>query len=270
MQLHFLFYFLVFVFGLAVGSFLNCVIYRLETDRSFLKGRSFCPYCKHTLGWQDLIPVFSFLFLKGKCRYCSKKISWQYPLVELATALLFVLVVNNQLLVINFQTLLSTFYFLLSIFFLIIIFVYDLKYYIIPDKVIFPAILAVIIWLGLDSIFFNPFPQSYLLNSISSALGAGAFFLALVLLSKETWMGWGDVKLVFFMGLFLGFPKILVALFSAFLIGAIIGIGLIVAAKKTLKSEIPFGPFLVTGTFLAMFWGEEIIKWYFNLCGLMD
>ena len=86
------FYLLIFIFGLLVGSFLNCLIYRLETGGSFLKGRSFCPRCKHILNWQDLIPIFSFLILKRKCRYCGKKISWQYPLVELVTAILFVLI----------------------------------------------------------------------------------------------------------------------------------------------------------------------------------
>ena len=89
-----LIYFFIFLFGLAVGSFLNCVIYRLERGESFFSGRSYCPHCQHVLNWQDLIPVFSFLILKGKCRYCSQKFSWQYPLVELATALLFISLLN--------------------------------------------------------------------------------------------------------------------------------------------------------------------------------
>ncbi len=90
------------------------------------------------------------------------------------------------------------------------------------------------------------------------------FFLAIVLVSRGKWMGLGDVKLAFLMGLFLGFPNILIALFFAFLIGAIIGVGLILAKRKTLKSEVPFGPFLVTGTFIALFWGPTIIDWYLN------
>ncbi len=98
----------VFIFGLIVGSFLNCIIYRLQTDESFLKGRSFCPNCKHTLSWQDLIPIFSFIILKGKCRYCQNKISLQYPLVELATGILFILVLNY-----TFSNLLFTIYYLL-------------------------------------------------------------------------------------------------------------------------------------------------------------
>jgi len=246
------FYVVIFIFGLIVGSFLNCVIYRLEEGKSFLKGRSFCPHCKHKLIWQDLIPIFSFLILRGKCRYCQKKISWQYPTIEIATGLLF----------------LSIFIFHFSIFnliiacFLIIIFVYDLKHYIIPDKVIYPAIIIALIF-NFQFLIVNEFPIFKF--SILSALGAAAFFLLIVLISRGKWMGVGDIKLAFLMGLILGFPNILVALFLAFFIGAIIGIGLLIIGKKTLKSEVPFGPFLVVGTFLAMFFGENLINWYFSL-----
>lgn len=243
-------YSIIFLFGLIVGSFLNCIIYRLEVGKSFLGGHSFCPYCKHELVWHDLIPVFSFLILKGKCRYCQKPISIQYPLIELTTAILFILVFNSQ-------NLLNTGYLLLTTSFLIIIFVYDLKHYIIPDKVIFPAILT--------SFLFLFTTNSLLLNTILSAFGASFFFLLIYLISQGQWMGFGDVKLSFLMGLHLGFPNILVALFSAFFTGAIIGLILIAQSKKTLKSMVPFGPFLVFGTFLAMFYGELIINWYCNL-----
>ena len=134
--------------------------------------------------------------------------------------------------------------------FLIIIFVYDLKHYIIPDKVIFPAI-------GI-ALIFNYY-------SILSALAAAVFFLTIVLISRGKWMGIGDIKLAFLMGLFLGWPNIVVALFSAIFLGAIMGIGLIMSGRKTLKSEVPFGPFLVFGTFLALFWGESLINFYFSL-----
>jgi prepilin signal peptidase PulO-like enzyme (type II secretory pathway) len=246
-----LFNLFIFIFGLIVGSFLNCVIYRLEIGKSFLEGHSFCPYCKHELIWHDLIPVFSFLMLKGKCRYCQKPISIQYPLVELTTALLFLLIINHYYLP-------FTIYHLLITCFLIVIFVYDLKHYIIPDKVIFPAIATAFI--------YNLFNIKYLiLNTFPAALGASGFFLAIYLASKGKWMGFGDVKLSFLMGLHLGFPNILVALFLAFFTGAIIGLILIAQSKKTLKSMVPFGPFLVFGTFLAMFYGEPIINWYSNL-----
>ena len=244
-----LIFILIFLTGLTVGSFLNCVIYRLRTSESFLKGRSYCPHCKHILSWQDLIPVLSFLILKGKCRYCHQKISWQYPIVEIATGILFVSIFN-------FRSLLTTIYLLLTTCFLIVIFVYDLRHYIIPDKVIYPAIGMVFLYRLFEIENF------LLLNVILSALLAFIFFLAIFLLSRGRWLGFGDVKLAAFMGLFLGFPNILVALFFAYLIGAIIGIGLVFARKKTLKSEVPFGPFLVIGTFIALFWGEKIIDCY--------
>ena len=277
---------IIFLTGLTIGSFLNCVIYRMEmrdkrgiTSLSqgrpqrkafgFLRGKSFCPYCKHTLFWQDLIPVFSFLILRGKCRYCGKKISLQYPLVELATGILFVLLLNYELGIMNYEIFSLEFiaYFLFLILnssFLILIFVYDLKHFIIPDKIIYPAIAIALIYN-----FYQLLTTHYLLptvlNNLYAALGAAGFFLFIVLVSRGKWMGIGDIKLAFLMGLLLGFPYILVALFFSFLIGAIIGIGLILAKRKTMKSEVPFGPFLVTGTFTALFLGEAIINWYWNL-----
>jgi len=248
--------FFIFLFGTIVGSFLNCVIYRLETGESFLKGRSHCLYCKHVLGWQDLIPIFSFLILKGKCRYCHQKISWQYPLVELATAILFVSIFHSL-----DRGPSSIFFGWILTAFLIIIFVYDLKHYIIPDKVIYPAIATTLLFRLFEILKFRNWNS---LNPLFSAILVSAFFLVIVLISKGRWMGWGDVKLAFLMGLFLGYPKILVALFLAFSIGAIIGLILIAFGKKTLKSEIPFGPFLVSGTFLAIFLGEKIFNWYLS------
>ncbi len=263
------FYLLIFIFGLLIGSFLNCVIYRLETGGSFLKGNSFCPNCKHLLAWRDLIPILSFLILKGKCRYCGEKISWQYPLVELFTGLIFISIFNFQFSIFNEF---SIFNFLKLIYcwatsaFLIVIFVYDLRHYLIPDKIIYPAIATALIFNfhpPAGGLIFNQF--SIFNYSILSAFGAALFFLMIVLISRGKWMGVGDIKLAFLMGLLLSFPNILVALFLAFFIGAIIGVGLILAGKKTLKSEVPFGPFLVAGTFLALFWGQSILNWYLKM-----
>ena len=237
-------YIFIFNFGLIIGSFLNCVIYRLEINKTFLKGRSFCPNCKHKLNFFDLIPVFSFIFLKAKCRYCGTKISFQYPLVEIATGLIFLLIFN-----LHFSIIITLYLFVISCL-LIIIFVYDLKHYIIPDKIIYPAILIALI--------FN------FSNLLSGFLAAG-FFLLIVLISKGRWMGVGDIKLAFLMGLMLGFPKILVGLFLAFLIGSIIGMLLIFLHKKTFKSEVPFAPFLIIGLSIAYFFGEKLIVWYSNL-----
>lgn len=258
------FYLMIFLFGLAIGSFLNCVIYRLalpsfsrknlgglEAGISFFWGRSYCPNCKHSLSWQDLIPILSFVALLGKCRYCRQSIAPQYPLVELATGVLFFFVGMVAVDVIELI------YLLIVACFLIIIFVYDLKHYIIPDKVIFPIIFI--------ALFYNLiFHLSSFIPYFVAAVLAGGFFLAIVLMSGGRWMGVGDIKLAFLMGLVLGFPNILAALFLAFLLGAIIGVGLIISGKKTLKAEVPFGPFLATGTFVALFWGSQLISWYFN------
>ncbi|RLC39626.1 MAG: prepilin peptidase [Candidatus Nealsonbacteria bacterium] len=268
---------IIFVFGISVGSFLNCVIYRLEIKRSFLKGRSFCPKCHHILRWYDLIPILSFIFLKGKCRYCREKISFQYPLVEIATGILFLSIFwhlnSGRQPDLRPFFLVDLLYLLIVSCLLVIIFVYDLKHYIIPDKIIYPAIGITFVFRILDFGHWDLLRiwdlGSGILRSLQTPLiagvSAGAFFFLLWLVSGGRWMGLGDAKLAFFMGLFLGFPNIVVGIFSAFFLGAIIGLGLIAFGKKSLKSKIPFGPFLVTGTFIALFFGEKIINCYLNL-----
>lgn len=247
-------YCFVFLLGLCIGSFLNCFVYRLEHKKSIM-GRSFCPHCKHTLSWLDLFPVFSFLCLAGKCRYCKKKISWQYPLVEFITATLFVLIAA----IYGFDLLKLCFLFYIACA-LIIIFVYDLRHYIIPDRVLLPAIIISLLYR-----LAQVFNHGYILNYIFAAIFASGFFGLIYFLSKGRWMGFGDVKLAILLGLLLGWPAIVVGLFLSFLFGAVIGLTLMGLKKKGLKSEIPFGPFLITGTFVAMLWGSQIISWYFNL-----
>ena len=254
------FYICVFIFGLIVGSFLNCVIYRLQTDEKIGgMSRSHCVKCGHILRWYDLIPVLSFLILRGKCRYCGKPISIQYPLVEIATGLLFVLIFWH--LDFGFELtfgiwILDLIYLLLISCFLIVIFVYDLKHYLILDKVIYPAI-----GIALAFQIIN-FQIDNFLSAVFAAFLAAGFFAIIVFGSRGKWMGAGDIKLGFLMGLILGYPQILTGLFLSFLFGAIIGTGMIIAKKKTLKSQVPFGPFLVAGTFTAIFYGEQILNWY--------
>jgi prepilin signal peptidase PulO-like enzyme (type II secretory pathway) len=272
----FLIYLFIFILGLCVGSFLNCVIYRLETGKS-LKGRSFCPKCKKQLKWTDLIPVFSFLFLCGKCKYCKEKISLQYPIVEISTATIFLMVFNiipnlignpeyyhliPAFAVMTEWIMVMAFYFYIASV-MIVIFVYDLKHYEIPDKILIPAIIATAIY----DIFIlcQPFSLICSINYIFAALIGSGFFLSIFLISKGLWMGFGDVKFAILMGLLLGFPNILLALFLSFFFGAIIGIILMVFKKKGIKSEIPFAPFLIIGTFLTVFWGEQIMSWYLSL-----
>jgi len=272
---------IVFIFGLLIGSFLNAVIYRLHSGEGIVKARSHCVTCEHVLAWYELIPVFSFIFQRGRCRGCSQPIFWQYPLVELGTALIFVLIVSNSQFLISNEFLIPNIEFLNIIYYfaisslLIVVFVFDLKHYIIPDKVVFPAIGLVFLYRVFEFLGFGIFLDKLgeleirnleaLSNPLLSAILASAFFAAVFFVSKGKWLGFGDVKLVFFMGLLLGWPGILVALFITFILGGIIGLGLIVTGKKSMKSQVPFGPFLVAGTFSALFWGEEIMRWYLGL-----
>ena len=248
----FFYYVIFFLFGLAIGSFLNCAVCRIEKDESFLKGRSYCPHCKHTLSYKDLVPLLSFLVLLGKCRYCKKKISFQYPLVEIFTGLLFLSILFFSSNVIN------AFFFFAIFSFLIIIFIYDLKHFLIPDIALYPALILALIYQLVQV-------ESAFLSVILSAVLSCSFFLSIFLVSRGKWMGFGDVKLAFFMGLFLGYPNILVALFMAFSIGAIISLVIVFLKKKSLKSEVPFGPFLIIGTYIGLFFGETIYFWYINL-----
>jgi prepilin signal peptidase PulO-like enzyme (type II secretory pathway) len=260
-----IFYLLIFIFGLSVGSFLNCLIYRLEKEESFLRGRSYCPSCHHQLAWSDLIPLVSFLLLKRKCRYCRQKISWQYPLVELITGLFFVIILWYLSFSFNIFSgfwFFQLVYYLIIVSLLIIIFVYDLRHYVIPDKIIYIAIGTAGLWYLAAGLLLNFYNKYEILNAIYSAIGAAAFFLLIVLVSRGRWMGAGDIKLAFLLGLILGYPAILISLFLAFFFGAIIGIGLIILGKKTLKSEVPFGPFLISGFALTFFFGQTLINWY--------
>ena len=250
---------IIFIFGLIIGSFLNVVIFRLENGGKIVNDRSKCLHCGHTLEWYDLIPVLSFIFLKSKCRYCNNKISWQYPIVELATGILFILIFNIQ-----YSILFLLFWFYITSIF-IVIFIYDLKHYIIPDKVIYPAIIIATGFNLFNNIQYSIFNIQSIFNFLFPAFLASGFFYAIIIITKGKGMGGGDVKLAFLMGLLLGWPIILLSLFSSFILGSLVGIFLILIGKKKMGSAIPFGPFLIIGTFMGLFWGEKIIKWYLNL-----
>jgi len=269
-------YVIVFVFGLCMGSFLNCLVYRLEKAEGlvkggakkktgFLSGRSYCPKCKHKLGVLDLLPVVSFVMLRRKCKYCKEKISFQYPLVEILVGVLFVFILSrltDGFLMISIGLIPGLLYFVIVFSLLAVIFLYDLKHYIIPDIIIYPTIAIVLLLRIVGFIIFGF--NSPIVSVLISAIVASMFFFLIWLVSRGRWMGFGDVKLAFFMGLFLGWPNILVALFLAFLIGAFVGIISMSLGKKKLKSEVPFGPFLIMGTFIALFWGAQLVSWYLN------
>lgn len=242
---------LIFIFGLLIGSFLDCLVYRLNETRDWGKiffGRSYCPKCKKSLFWFDNIPLLSFIFLRGRCRWCHTPIPWHYPLAELATGILSLVVYYFFV-----GSTVNLIFNLIIIYALIGIFLSDFQYRTIPYQIVYPAIVLALIWQIANNQWLAFF----------SGLGAAAFFYFLVLVTRYKAMGLGDVKLAGLMGLFLGFPKIVVALYLAFLTGALVGVILVLTKRKRWKSEIPFGPFLVLATFIALFWGEKI--WYFFL-----
>ncbi|PIS42295.1 MAG: prepilin peptidase [Candidatus Kerfeldbacteria bacterium CG08_land_8_20_14_0_20_40_16] len=241
---------IIFLFGLIIGSFLNSVIFRLHQKRSFLEGRSYCPKCRHQLSVRDLIPVVSFLIQKGKCRYCQKKISWQYPLVELATALVFIA------LYLNFGLSLKFFIYSLYSFFLIVIFVYDLKYYLVLDGVAIPAIL-----LGfLGSLIIGMSLTKLLIGGI---IGLG-FFLIQFVVSKGKWIGGGDLRLGLMCGFMVGWPNISLLLFLTYLIGAMVAIALLSLKRKKWGDVLPLGIFISFATMVVLLFGDGIIHWYLD------
>ncbi|MDD5749642.1 MAG: prepilin peptidase [Patescibacteria group bacterium] len=252
----------VFIFGLFVGSFLNVVIFRLHRQESFIRGSSKCLFCGHKLYPQDLVPFFSFLYLRGRCRYCRERFSVQYPLVELATALAFVLIFVR--LFGDFSPEFLTPLVILHLFnwwalaaFLVIIFVYDLKYYLILDSVVWPAIiLALTANLVLGMLVWSLFT--------AMLVGGGFFFLQFVI-SQGRWIGGGDVRLGALMGAILGWPHILTALFIAYILGSVFSIFLLAGRKKGLKDKLPFGTFLALATFLTMLYGQILVDWYWSL-----
>ena len=257
-----LIYVFFIIFGLVVGSFLNVVILRLKKNESILKKRSYCPNCRKKLTWYELIPLVSFLIQKGKCRKCGKKISLQYPLVEFFTGLIFLLIAVYYF-GFTLYGLINFCYLLLISCFLIIIFVYDLKYYLVADKIVYSAIVITFLY---DIYLMLVSGELWILTtSIAIAFGVGGFFLLLVLVSKERWMGMGDVKIGVLMGLFFGPFQFLTAFILAFASGALVSIVLLILKKKNLKSEIPFGPFLTGATFITVLWGNYLLNWYLNI-----
>ena len=255
--------FVVFLLGLCCGSFINMLIFRTAvayklkspirrkrtpplTRGNFLGSRSVCDFCGKQLNWFDNIPVISWLWLKGKSRCCGKKLPVLYPIVEIATGLLFLL--NFQFSIFNFQ---SIFVYLILIF-LMFSAVFDFKYMILPD-------FSTVILILLSLVFIKN------INNVYCAFGASGFLYLLYLITKGRGMGLGDVKYAVFMGLFLGWPKTLIAFYIAFIIGAIVGVILMILKKKQFRSEIAFGPFLILGTILAWWWGEAIIEYIMTI-----
>lgn len=229
------------------------------------KKRSYCDYCGRQLTWYENIPVVSWILQKGKTKCCGKKLPVLYPIVEIITGLIFsiyFLITNNQipinpnnyqLPINNYQTIVQFLVGLIIIVFLVFSGVFDLKYMILPDFSTAILVISAFVWLMVGAIHELPL-------HLLSAAGSFLFLYFLYLITKKRGMGFGDVKLAIFMGLFLGYPKIIVAFYVAFIVGAVIGSFLLIFNKKmNKKTPIPFGPFLILGTLVAWWWGNQII-----------
>jgi len=262
---------LLFILGLLAGSFLSVVISRLDKKEGFLWGRSKCPQCNAKLRAKDLIPVLSYVLLRGKCRKCQKKISLFYPFIEIITGLLFAFTYIRffpYLNGINLYLFLVLYFFVISV--LLVIFVFDFVNYLIPDRILIPS-LGVAIIITVLAVILKPLGADFLIyqadwyNLIYGILIGGGFFAVLVLVSQEKWMGWGDVKLGTFLGIVLGYPLIIVSIIFSFILGTIYSLWLMATGKKTRKDVIPFGPFLSLGALLAIFLGKYVIRWYLGI-----
>lgn len=241
--------FIIFLIGLIFGSFLNVCIYRLPKKESIIFPPSSCSNCNHKLKPLDLIPVLSFLYLKGKCRYCNAKISKQYPVIELITGIVFVLI---------YQKLGLNLYFLKGITLASIVIamsVIDYKHFIIPDKLsIFTLISAII---------FNILLRDISIKSLALAFLLGGGLLFVIALIGP--MGGGDIKIMAGFSLYLGIEKTIAALLIAFILAGVIGIILIALKIKDRKDYIPFGPFLGGASAITFLYFEKILNWYISL-----
>jgi len=239
---------LAFLFGLSVGSFINVLVWRFNKKKKWFQGRSVCDHCQRKLNWWENVPLLSFLFLRGRCRTCHSPIPFEYPLMELVTGLIYLLVTWHF----SPSGLFLTVCYLITVSLLIAIFVFDLHYRIIPDWAIVSLVVICLI--------INAFNGVDLISYLISGLSFSFFFLFLYLITRKKGMGFGDVKFSFFMGFFLGWPKIVVSFYLAFLTGAIFGVILILLKKKKFGQQIAFGPFLVGATLISWFWGEKIVN----------
>jgi leader peptidase (prepilin peptidase)/N-methyltransferase len=249
------------ILGLAVGSFLNVCIDRLPQNKSSVFPPSHCEACQHKLAAEDLIPVFSYLRLRGRCRYCQTSIPRRVFLVELATAAIFALLYWDY----RLSPELGVMIFYACLF--IIVFVIDLEHGLILNKVVYPGMVV--------ALLLSLLPQSWLTREIwltqivkpgiaSAALGGAiGFAIPLVIaLAYRGGMGWGDVKLALLIGLATGFPQVILALIMGAILGGIVAVALLVARRKKRREAIPFGPFLAVAAMATLVWGSNILGWY--------
>lgn len=247
---------MVFLIGIFIGSFLNVCIYRIPREESIAFPPSHCTNCNKPLRPQHLFPILSYLFLRGKCGYCSTKISLRYPLVELMTGMLFILLYLKLGMDARY-----IFYASLTCILICITFI-DYDYQIIPDGLLLfgmglGVLYKLVAYLMLDQ-------PPHFLNSLLGLLLGGGFFLLIAILSNGG-MGGGDIKLMGMLGFWFGWQTILFITLFAFITGSIMSILLLISKLKSRKDAIPFGPFIVISVFISIFYRDSILSWYINL-----
>jgi prepilin signal peptidase PulO-like enzyme (type II secretory pathway) len=253
-----LFIFLFAILGLVVGSFLNVCIDRLPQNKSIAYPPSHCEACQHKLGAKDLIPVFSYLRLRGRCRYCQASIPRKLLWVEIVTAVIFALLfwhygLSAQLGVLAFYACLF-----------IIIFIIDLEHSLILNKVVYPGIVvAFLLSLYPWPWFTESIDMRIAYAALGGAIGFGIFLLIAVV--SRGGMGWGDVKLAALIGLATGFPMVFLAIIMAAILGGVVAVVLLATRRRGRREMIPFGPFLVVAAMVTLVWGSNILGWYLGL-----
>ena len=246
----------VFILGLLIGSFINVCIYRVPRKESIVFPPSHCTSCRQPIQPYDNIPLLSFLFLRGRCRSCRTPISWRYPLVELIHGVGYFFILR--------QFGLSSAALIYALFFtsLVAVTFIDLSHQIVPDVITLPGM---VLGLLAASTVLPPGPINSLIGLF---LGGGLFYLVAILsvtLLKKEGMGGGDIKLIAMIGAFLGWKGMLLTIFLAALSGSISGLFLVLFRGRSRAEPIPFGPFLALGAMVSLFWGSEILRWYFLL-----
>jgi prepilin signal peptidase PulO-like enzyme (type II secretory pathway) len=287
--------FILVVLGLCLGSFVNALIWRLheqenieteskstntasavrtskkvssaqisQKDLSIMHGRSMCPNCKHQLSSLDLIPVRSWVYLRGQCRYCKQPISWQYPIVELITAALFIVsYLAWPYVVAGTQVPLFILWLALLVGLMALI-IYDLRWLLLPNRIIYPLSVIALAY-ALVSIVSSSHLVSSIVNELFAVIVGGGIFYVLFQVSGGKWIGGGDVRLGWLLGLIAGTPtRSILFIFIASLIGSLVSIPLIASRRLKRTSIIPFGPFLITGLIITHLFGAHIINWYQN------
>jgi leader peptidase (prepilin peptidase)/N-methyltransferase len=246
------------ILGLEVGSFLNVCIDRLPQNKSIVNPPSHCEACQHKLSAKDLIPVFSYLRLRGRCRHCQAAIPRRVFWVELVTGLIFALLYWHY----RLSPELGVMIFYACLF--IIIFVIDLEQGLILNKVVYPGMVVALL------LALYPWPwlsDSIVMRVAYAALGGGIGFAILFLIAivSRGGMGWGDVKLAALIGLATSFPLVLLALIMGAILGGIVAVALVIAKKRKRRETIPFGPFLALAAMITLLWGSNILSWYLSL-----